>query len=1261
VKPRPTPFRFNRCAWLITVAIAITCALPSTAQKSAPSLAQGVQIISVQGYPELRVDGRPFFVHAAEFSYYRVPPDLWSHSLDRFHELGINTIDLRIPWNWHEIRESEIDFDGHTNPRRDLRGLLKMISEKGFYLIARPGPAISDDWKNGGYPDWLIDAGPKQIPAAIQFDGKQVQRFSMWLAAVAHELAPYGSTKTPPARAENQTTSEPRASGRLLFIFLNDVPVIDTIGSASQASLQSQAGLRDALIRAGIESHFAATEPHVENGLSSANIKAEIPVTGEWYMKQPGGAAAADPKAAGARVTDEDAETLAFLAQNLRTQKDFPAMLSGFQAGWPAPSDDAGPERSAPSNTLLATRLLISQGVSGIEYSPLQDSLTPPGYQTTTANRDFRWNAALDLSGEKQERAHAVTRNGKFLEMWGEFLASSHPRAGIGLIDWRGGISQGDGLSSAQRSEAANQSRPMFQRIERVALFAGLPMELVSPGNQSTELLLHNSLLLLAIPDSLRGKSFLSAVAQTALLEYVRAGGVLFCNPERPQGPIFDEALKGATANPAGEGLSVTQVGRGRIVEWSKDFYSWLDPNESFAESFARQESHWAISALQNASQLANLRAPVRQSQENQTTLLVNELVPNEAAGMLAGIKSDCESHPRCVQGLLSVTNWSSGAQVQETLRFLPPAIDARVATESDYVELPVDLPARESLMLPLNVPLCSREVSSNDCPDRVVAAGAELLGVSRTGKSIELTLYAPTAATVIFHLRSTPLSVDLPNMFPAGARTLQMQTGRPPRRLRDPSAPPELGANGEPVLVIGDPSFPERTLHGTYDKGTGNFRVVVPRGAAPTFPRVLRLHLSYEPNLPETAKPAKQHGNGYRFSVADAVRLPLDDGKSLLSQPPIILVDKDRNGQFILESENLDDSSLTLQAAVSGAEQGTVSMRMTDEENDIETMKLHGNNSPSETSREGLLSGTMNVTGGHMPERTATLAFLVADADAPVHYEYDFERSGSKNWILENKRLRLILLPAVGGEISALVDKTSGVNLTTTVGGLRDLIRVQRNLGTALESQLLDPTMNVAYSAEWTSKDGAEILMKARWPADAPIAGEISKTVRMTEKNGTEIVEAEYRLNSEVPGERNNPAESTRNEHASFVTAFSVPAIADQRDGTQFCWLPHANPSQPATEAGATVPDNSAHCTAFALNGSEMQIPAGVERLEVRTPGRPTLAMEWTAGRVTIQQKLYSARILLEFPAHAAADSAPNSGAQDASYVVRYIVERTQ
>ena len=107
----------------------------STSPPSAP-----IDFVSVNGYPELRIADSPFFIHAAYFDYFSIPRDLWERSLDSYRDFEINTIALRIPWNWHEPREGELDFDGRTNPRRDLRALLRLISDKGFKLIVAPGP-----------------------------------------------------------------------------------------------------------------------------------------------------------------------------------------------------------------------------------------------------------------------------------------------------------------------------------------------------------------------------------------------------------------------------------------------------------------------------------------------------------------------------------------------------------------------------------------------------------------------------------------------------------------------------------------------------------------------------------------------------------------------------------------------------------------------------------------------------------------------------------------------------------------------------------------------------------------------------------------------------------------------------------------------------------------------------------------------------------------------------------------------------------------
>ncbi len=102
---------------------------------------------------------------------------------------------------------------------------------------------------------------------------------------------------------------------------------------------------------------------------------------------------------------------------------------------------------------------------------------------------------------------------------------------------------------------------------------------------------------------------------------------------------------------------------------------------------------------------------------------------------------------------------------------------------------------------------------------------------------------------------------------------------------------------------------------------------------------------------------------------------------------------------------------------------------------------------------------------------------------------------------------------------------------------------------------------------------------------------------------------------------------------------------------------LAAARASQQTGDAAAHVDEAAARCQPFVVAGNPLEVPEEAGRIEVRTPGRPTLAMEWSAGRVTIEQKIYSALVLLEFPA---ADAAENAPAEGASYVVRYIVIQT-
>ncbi|MBV8245176.1 MAG: beta-galactosidase, partial [Candidatus Eremiobacteraeota bacterium] len=129
-------------------------------------------IVEQDGYPVFTVDGRPFFVYGASFFYERLPRALWTSSLERYKRLGINTIDLYAIWNWHEVRDGEFDFTGRTNARRDLNGLLGIVHRLGFKVILRPGPVIRNEWRNGGYPAWLLRRPEYDMPLHDVLEGR---------------------------------------------------------------------------------------------------------------------------------------------------------------------------------------------------------------------------------------------------------------------------------------------------------------------------------------------------------------------------------------------------------------------------------------------------------------------------------------------------------------------------------------------------------------------------------------------------------------------------------------------------------------------------------------------------------------------------------------------------------------------------------------------------------------------------------------------------------------------------------------------------------------------------------------------------------------------------------------------------------------------------------------------------------------------------------------------------------------------------------
>src|SRR5882672_11076858 len=1239
------PKALGRTCRQLFIAILVATFFPAyaSAQKSSAQKPvappPGMQIVSTTGEAELHVDGIPFFLHAAQFDYFRIPPDLWFRSLDRYRELGINTIDLRIPWNWHEIGDAEFDFDGHTNPRRNLRGLLQLIAEKHLRIVARPGPLIGDHWRNAGYPAWLLTYSDyKMDESAIKAglappdaelttrDGNAAARDWLandthmvyarrWLTAIARELAPYSSKNTvqitEPGEREGET-QDVEISGPLLFVALDDAVAIRNGASAPDLS-RYLGELRRALTRGGLDAASFMNVPDVmaqgAPSLSTAPATEHqngVGLTGEWLFKP-----SAEPAVHGRTgvssselhdrelLTSRDAFSLSFLANSLGTQADFPPLLSGFATTTFAPGEDIRAEQPPPENILLASRLLLGSGVRGITYSPLQDTLTPAGWRSPSAARYFRWDATLDLAGNHGLTANGVTRNGQFISKWGAMVASSHPRADFGIVDLRTCLSAGP----ADESAALRITRTIEQ-IVRVSRLAGFTPELLNPATQSVDRLRHNAVILLPALVGNGSNLPLTEKALTALAEFVRGGGVLIFFPSRPPGALLEQLWQATPVIPSMmEGIIEWPFERGRVIASSNDFYSWDSLAEDLERNQAQVENSPAFARL--TALLVKAGAPrslrLAASSKYNSDVFVSQLVPNEAPTSPARPHA-CVEDQLCAAALVSVTNLSADQRAEEAFEITDPGAHAARGTPAT-ISFDVTVPAHESLLLPVHAPLCSASVDEH-CTDEVISSGAELLGAERDGKTLELTFYAPARATVRLHLESQPTKVEL------------------------------------------EPDF---RLESQWKQETGELEFSIMRGAAPDYRRAILVHLRYTPHVVEKPDPGKNHRQGSEYEVFDAVRFPLAMDTSIPSGPPLILTTPGGGGQLVVASWNRTDNLRSLDFSLDGAFHGTGGGKIFPGEQLFSRLRFQAtrNSTAADASTipgtDGLLQGQLTLRSGR-EHGGIPILFVTANEAANTHYQYDFDRDGAPEWVLESKRLRLIVSPADSGRALALVDKSTNDDLIALGGALHDLLVPAEASPTAL-SALGDFASNRAYRAAWVEeKQGTALQLSFSEHENSPAGLHVEKTLRLT---APETVEAAYRvsLGPAAPG----APEDDRGPKQSFISMLSVPASASEEESTYFCWQSAVSSASDSTPNAKAKSESSTHCEDFVASGGQITIPAEIARLEIQTTGRSTLTVEWTSAQVIIVPKIYSAEIKFALPAP--------PGAPPVEFTLRYTV----
>lgn len=101
---------------------------------------------------EFYFDGKAQRIISGAVHYFRLTPGQWEQTLYNLKALGANTVETYVPWNLHEAKEGQFNFEGIAN----IEAFLDLAHSMGLYSIVRPSPYICAEWEFGGLPAWLL-------------------------------------------------------------------------------------------------------------------------------------------------------------------------------------------------------------------------------------------------------------------------------------------------------------------------------------------------------------------------------------------------------------------------------------------------------------------------------------------------------------------------------------------------------------------------------------------------------------------------------------------------------------------------------------------------------------------------------------------------------------------------------------------------------------------------------------------------------------------------------------------------------------------------------------------------------------------------------------------------------------------------------------------------------------------------------------------------------------------------------------------------
>lgn len=152
----------------------------------------------------IEVDGAPTVPVTGELHFSRIPRRRWEEQLRLLVASGLTSVSTYVFWIHHERERGHVRFDGDL----DVAAFLETAERVGIDVILRIGPWCHGEVRNGGHPDWVVEALGDR---ARTNDAEYLALVRDWYRRIAEQVRPFCGPDRPIVgiQLENELHDQP--------------------------------------------------------------------------------------------------------------------------------------------------------------------------------------------------------------------------------------------------------------------------------------------------------------------------------------------------------------------------------------------------------------------------------------------------------------------------------------------------------------------------------------------------------------------------------------------------------------------------------------------------------------------------------------------------------------------------------------------------------------------------------------------------------------------------------------------------------------------------------------------------------------------------------------------------------------------------------------------------------------------------------------------------------------------------------------------